>query len=219
MKTSRLLALLTFAPALLLASACVSVKSMMKALPPEAISKRLPALEILADQGPLAMNDGALPEDPLKLFQQECRINLIEPTDSATFGYAKLIVKKVRTLRTGRAVQGIQMLTFMLPAVVGVPLEWYKTTLQAEVQVSDAAGNLLGTYMGTGKSEVKVAMYHGYSQTDAPRLADVIALRSAIAQIRPQIDTATARLRPLLLAGGTVLNPTLPTSSLETSSR
>ena len=219
MKTSRLLALLTFAPALLLASACVSVKSMMKALPPEAISKRLPALEILADQGPLAMNDGALPEDPLKLFQQECRINLIEPTDSATFGYAKLIVKKVRTLRTGRAVQGIQMLTFMLPAVVGVPLEWYKTTLQAEVQVSDAAGNLLGTYMGTGKSEVKVAMYHGYSQTDAPRLADVIALRSAIAQIRPQIYTATARLRPLLLAGGTVLNPTLPTSSLETSSR
>jgi hypothetical protein len=219
MKLTRQLAFLAFAGATLAAPACVSVKSMMKGTPSAAISTRLPALEILADQGPLAMNDGALPEDPLKLFQQECQTNLTEPTDTATFGYAKLVVKKVRTLRTGRGLQGIQVLTFLVPAVIGIPLEWYKTTLQAEVQVSDAAGNLLGTYVGNGSSAVKVAMYHGYSQTTAPRLADVIALRGAIAQIRPQLDTATARLRPLLLAGGTVENPTLPSSSVVTGSR
>jgi len=219
MKSTRFLPWLTFASLVLLAPACVSVKSMMKSTPSAAIGTRLPALEIYADQGPLAMNDGALPEDPLKLFQQECRLNLTEPTDSATYGYAKLVVKKVRTVRTGRAVQGAQVLLFMVPAVVGIPLEWYRTTLQAEVQVSDAAGNLLGTYSGTGKSEVKVAMYHGYSQTTAPRLADIIALRGAMAQIRPQLDTATARLRPLLLAGGTVENPTLPSSSVVTGSR
>ena len=219
MKLTRSFSWLFFAPAVLLAPACVSVKSMMKSTPSAAISTRLPALEIYADQGPLAMNDGALPEDPLKLFQQECRINLTEPTDSATFGYAKLVVKKVRTLRTGRGLQGLQVLTFMVPAVIGVPLEWYKTTLQAEVQVSDAAGNLLGTYAGTGTSAVKVAMYHGYSQTTAPRLADIIALRGAMAQIRPQLDTATARLRPLLLAGGSVENPTLPTTGMATGGR
>jgi len=219
MKITRCVVALVSAPLLLVAPACVSVKTMMKSTPSAAIAKRLPALEILADQGPLAMNDGALPEDPLKLFQQECRTNLTEPTDSATFGYAKLVVKKVRTLRTGRGLQGLQVVTFMVPAVIGVPLEWYKTTLQAEVQVSDAAGNLLGTYAGTGTSAVKVAMYHGYSQTTAPRLADIIALRGAIAQIRPQLDTATARLRPLLLAGGTVENPTLPSTSVVTGSR
>ena len=219
MKFTRQLALLTLAPALLVAPACVSVKGLMRGTPAAPLATRLPALEILADQGPLAMNDGALPDDPLKMFQQECRNSLTEPTDSATFGYAKLVVKKVRTLRTGRAVQGLQVLTFMVPAVLGIPLEWYKTTLQAEVQVSDAAGNLLGSYSGTGTSEVKVAMYHGYSQTTAPRLADVMALRSAMAQIRPQLDTATARLRPLLLAGGAVENPTLPSSSVVTGSR
>lgn len=208
----RQLALLACVPALLVAPACVSVKNMMRSTPSAAISTRLPPLEVLADQGPLAMNDGALPEDPLKLFQQECHTNLTEPTDTATYGYAKLIVKKVRTVRTGRAIQGLQVLTFMIPAVIGIPLEWYKTTLQAELQVSDAAGNLLGTYSGSGKSEVKVAMYHGYSQTTAPRLADIIALRGAMAQIRPQLDTATMRLRPLLLAGGKVENPTLPAS-------
>jgi hypothetical protein len=215
MKIPRQLAVLALVPALLTAPACVSVKSMMKSTPSAAISKRLPALEILADQGPLAMNDGALADDPLKLFQQECRTNLMEPTDTATYGYAKLVVKKVKTLRTGRGLQGLQVLTFLFPAVLGIPLEWYKTTLQAEVQVSDAAGNLLGSYTGTGNSEVKVAMY----QTTAPRLADVIALRGAIAQIRPQLDTATARLRPLLMAGGTVENPTLPSSSATTTGR
>ena len=219
MKLSRTLYLPAFALVALLAPACVSVKSIMKSTPSTPISSRLPALEIYADQGPLAMNDGALPEDPLKLFQQECKQNLTEPTDSATFGYAKLVVKKVRTVRTGRGLQGLQVLTFMLPAVIGVPLEWYKTTLQAELQVSDASGALLGTYAGTGTSEVKVAMYHGYSQTTAPRLADIIALRGAMAQIRPQLDTATARLRPLLLAGGTVENPTLPSSTVVTGSR
>ncbi|SFQ02619.1 hypothetical protein [Hymenobacter arizonensis] len=219
MKFTRQLAILALAPALLVAPACVSVKSMMKGTPSAAIANRLPALEILADQGPLAMNDGALPEDPLKLFQQECQTNLTEPTDTATFGYAKLVVKKVRTLRTGRGLQGVQVLTFLLPAVFGIPLEWYKTSLQAEVQVSDANGNLLGSYVGNGTSAVKVAMYHGYSQTTAPRLADIIALRGAMAQIRPQLDTATARLRPLLMAGGTVENPTLPSSSVVTGSR
>lgn len=219
MKLIRPFALLALVPMLFLAPACVSVKNQMRSTPSASIAKRLPALEVLADQGPLAMNDGALPEDPLKLFQQECRVNLTEPTDTATYGYAKLVVKKVKTLRTGRAVQGLQVLTFMIPAVLGIPLEWYKTTLQAEVQVSDAAGNLLGSYPGTGTSEVKVAMYHGYSQTAAPRLADIIALRGAMAQIRPQLDTATARLRPLLLAGGTVENPTLPASSSVSENR
>ena len=219
MKITRPLSLFAVAATLLAAPACVSVKNQMKGTPTATISTRLPPLEILADQGPLAMNDGALPEDPLKLFQQECYTNLTEATDTATYGYAKLVVRKVRTLRTGRAIQGLQVLTFMLPAVIGIPLEWYKTTLQAEVQVSDAAGNLLGSYAGTGTSEVKVAMYHGYSQTTAPRLADIIALRGAMAKIRPQLDTATARLRPLLLAGGTVENPTRPAESVLTGSR
>jgi hypothetical protein len=56
-------------------------------------------------------------------------------------------------------------------------------------------------------------MYHGYSQTDAPRLADVMALREALDKVRPQLDTAATRLRPLLMAGGAVNNPTLPSSA------
>jgi hypothetical protein len=126
------------------------------------------------------------------------------------------VVRKVRTVRTGRSLQSLQMLTMLIPSVFGVPLEWYRTTLHADVQISDASGNLLGTYSGVGTSNVKVAMYHGYSQTEAPRLSDIIAMRGALAAIRPQLDTAAARLRPLLIAGGTLENPTpSPTANTE----
>ena len=185
---------------------CMSAKGMFTSTPTAAISKRLPPLEITADPGPLAMNDGALPEDPLRMFKAELQRNILEPTDSATYGYARLVVTKVHTSRTGRSLQAAQVVTMLAPSVVGAPLEWYKTDLQAEVQMMNASGELLGTYTGKGTSNVKVAMYHGYSQTDAPRLADVIALREALAQIRPQLDTASTRLRTLMLAGGQVNN-------------
>ncbi|QKG52847.1 hypothetical protein [Hymenobacter sp. BRD67] len=209
--TSRILALSVCGLAGL--GACKSVKGTFTATPTATITKRLPPLEITADPGPLAMNDGALPEDPLRMFKAELQRNVVEPTDTATYGYARLVVTKVKTTRTGRSLQAAQVVTFLIPSLFGAPLEWYKTDIQAEVQMMNANGELLGTYTGRGTSNVKVAMYHGYSQTDAPRLADVLALREALAQIRPQLDTAATRLRPLLMAGGQVNNPTLPGSS------
>lgn len=206
--TSRVFWLTTFALAGL--GACKSAKGTFSSTPTAVITKRLPPLEITADPGPLAMNDGALPDDPLRMFKAELQRNVVEPTDTATYGYARLVVTKVKTIRTGRSLQAVQVVTFLVPSIFGAPLEWYKTDIQAEVQLMNANGELLGTYTGRGISNVKVAMYSGYSQTDAPRLADMIALREALAQIRPQLDTAATRLRPLLMAGGQVNNPTLP---------
>ena len=188
-------------------SACKSVKGAFTETPTAVISHRLPAMEISADPGPLAMNDGALPEDALQVFKGEMQRNVLEPVDSATFGYARLIVTKVHTNRTGRTLQAAQVMTMLTPSLAGAPLEWYKTNIEAEVQMMNANGELIGTYTGKGMSNVKVAMYHGYSQTTAPRLADVLALREALAQIRPQLDSAATRLRPLLVASGKVVAP------------
>ncbi|MEJ7665808.1 MAG: hypothetical protein WKG07_42965 [Hymenobacter sp.] len=66
-------------------------------------------LEITADPGPLAMNDGAQPEDPLRMFKAELQRNVLEPTDTATYGYARLVVTKVKTTRTGRSLQAAQV--------------------------------------------------------------------------------------------------------------
>ncbi|MFD1466845.1 hypothetical protein ACFQ48_01315 [Hymenobacter caeli] len=197
----------------MLAAGCRSAKVPLAATPFAPLRERLPALEVATDPGPLGASDGLLPEDPLRLFTNELQRNVAEPTDSATFGYARLVVTHAATRRRLRGWQAVQMALLLTPTFLGVPLETYQTDVTAEVQVSDAQGRVLGTYAGKGSGRARVAMYHGYAQKNAPRLADVLALRDALARIRPQLDTAAARLRPLLLAHGPVDNPTLPTAA------
>ncbi|KAA9332445.1 hypothetical protein F0P96_13310 [Hymenobacter busanensis] len=174
-----------------------------------ALSTRLPSLELTVDNGPLANSAGAWPEDPQKLFEREVRMNLTDPEDTARFGYAKLVVTEAATNRVGRALQAFQLATLMTPSLLGLPLEWYQTDIKAELQILSAQGETLATYSGVGKSRIKVAMYHGYSQTQAPRLADLEALRVALAQIKPQLDLDAARLRSALLTAGPINHGTL----------
>ncbi len=197
----------------LAADGCRSAKGPLAATPYAPLRERLPAVEVAADPGPLGISDGMLPEDPLRLLSNELQRNAAEPTDSATYGYVRLVVTRASTRRLQRGFQALQMTLLLTPTFLGVPLETYQTDLTAELQVSDAQGRLLGTYAGTGRGRARVAMYYGYAQKNAPRLADVLALRDALAHIRPQLDTATARLKPLLLAHGPVDNPTLPTAA------
>ncbi|WP_375417324.1 hypothetical protein [uncultured Hymenobacter sp.] len=201
---------LALAAALLLASSCISVKHAMSDTPQAQIARRLPPLEVAADNGPLASTDGAEPDDALRVLRRELTQNVVEPTDTATFGYAKLTVTEARVRRTNRGLQAVQMATLMLPSLLGVPLENYKSNVTVELQLLDAQGQEVGCYAGYGESNVRVAMYHGYSQTAAPRLSDVQALRAALARIRPQLDSAASRVRPRLLGTGPVDNPTLP---------
>lgn len=196
----------------LVASGCKSAKVPLAATPSAPIHERLPPLETAADPGPLALSDGILPDDPMRLLTNELQRNLAEPTDSATYGYVRFVVTQAAERRLNRGLQALQMTLLLTPTFLGVPLETYQTDLTAELQISDAQGRLLGTYAGKGRGRARVAMYHGYAQKNAPRLADVLALRDALAHIRPQLDTAAARLRPLLLAHP-VDNPTLPTTA------
>lgn len=192
---------------------CLSAKGPLAATPSAPLRERLPAVEIAADPGPLATSDGILPDDPLRLLRNELQHNVADPTDSATYGYVRLVVTHASARRLQRGFQAVQMVLLLTPTLLGVPLETYQTDVTAELQVSDAQGQLLGTYVGSGRGRAQVAMYYGYAQSSAPRLADVLALREALVHIRPQLDTAVGRLRPLLLAHGPVDNPTLPSAA------
>lgn len=181
---------------------CVSEKRLMQQTPVAVIANRLPPLETMTDPGPLANTDGADPDDAQRIFRNEVRQNLAEPIDTAAFGYARLTVIKADVQRKNKGLQYFQFLMLLTPSLFGVPLETYSTDVTAEVQITDVTGKVLGTYTGKGRSNVQVAMYYGYSQRAAPRLSDLVALRNALAKIRPQLDSASVRLRPLLLAGG-----------------
>ncbi|SET03241.1 hypothetical protein [Hymenobacter actinosclerus] len=175
----------------------------------------LPKLEAVVDAGPLTTNsEDGYPEDPGKVFRQELSYHLAESAatgldvglDSVQYGYAKLQITQAQQQRTGRVLQAFQLLTLMTPSLLGIPLEWYRTDLQAEVQIIDARGEVIGTYTGRGRSKVRVAMYHGYGQGHghAARLADVQSLRLALDQIRPQLEEAADTLRQQLLSTGPV---------------
>ncbi|MCC3158328.1 hypothetical protein LJ737_13850 [Hymenobacter sp. 15J16-1T3B] len=188
----------------LLVGSCKSVDKVLFQPSPAALVDRLPSLEIAVENGPLDQSTGASLEDAQRLFERDVRMNLSDPEDTARYGYARLLVKEARTVRTGKVLQSLQMLTFMTPSLLGVPLEWYETDLKAAVQIISAKGDTLATYTGAGKSRVRVAMYHGYPQTQAHRLADMEALRLALAHIKPQLDLDAARLREALLTAGKV---------------
>lgn len=177
---------------------------------------RLPKLEAVVEPGPLntAEGEGALPDDASKVFRQELSYHLAEPQeDTVRYGYAKFMVTKAQQQRTGHVFQAFQMLTLMTPSLLGVPLEWYRTNVTAEVQIINARGEVIGTYTGTGRSKVRVAMYHGYSQSKAARLSDVQALRLALDQIRPQLEASADTLRQQLLAAGPLQEDAVDTTT------
>ncbi|MDO7852490.1 hypothetical protein [Hymenobacter convexus] len=189
----------------MVATACVSAGPAMWQAPSAANANRLPPLEAVTDMGELYLTDGTQPDQLLQLFRSELHGNLTETVGPDKFGYARLQVTQAAVRRTSRALTTLQLATLLTPSLFGVPLETYRTTLTAQLQILDAEGKLLGEYEGLGVSRVQVAMFSGYSQRTAPALSDANALRVALAQIRAQVDTAAGRLRPRLLAGGVVL--------------
>ncbi|QIX62628.1 hypothetical protein HER32_16180 [Hymenobacter sp. BT18] len=202
MLTLRYVMVLCAFPALFLGS-CRSADRIMFKPNPSALSTRLPALEVAVENGPLNRIEDEATTDPIQLFQREAKQNLLESNDSsAKFGYVKLQVTEAKLTRAGKGFHVIQMLGMLTPSLLGIPVEYFRTRLRAELQVLDANGEVVGSYVGTGNSNVRVAMYHGYSQTSAPRLADTEALRQALAQIKPQLDSASARLRTRLISTG-----------------
>ncbi|MBT9394280.1 hypothetical protein KLP40_14000 [Hymenobacter sp. NST-14] len=167
---------------------------------------RLPNLEPVLEAGPLTVSsEDGYPDDAVKAFRQELSYHLAEPReDSVRYGYAKLLVIQGEQQRTGHFFQAIQMLTLMTPSLLALPLEWYRTRVKAEMQIINARGEVIGSYVGEGRSKVRVAMYHGYGQGKAARLADIQGLRLALDQIRPQLDADADTLRTQLLSTGPV---------------
>ncbi|MCC2548126.1 hypothetical protein LJY25_16875 [Hymenobacter sp. BT175] len=184
--------------------ACKSIEPHLFKVPAAGLRSRLPGLQVTVEAPLLADRDGALPEDVQKQFQMEIIRNVTLQTDTSLYGYARLTLKDAQTSRTGRGFQALQLMTLMTPSILGVPLEYYHTSLRAEVEIIDSQGQLVGVYSGLGESTVPVAMYYGYSQQKAPRLADMLALQMALDNIRPLLVADAPYLNERLVAGGPI---------------
>lgn len=197
-------------------SGCQSTDRILAQPSRASLNERLPSMELVVETGALDTDEGAMPQDIEQLFEREVRMNMSDPEDTIRYGFATLQIQESNSVRTGRGLQILQLVTMMTPSLLGVPLEWYETELTARVRILDARGRELASYTGKGNSRIRVALYHGYSQVEAPRLAEVAALRQALAQIKQQINLDGSRLRGDLLAAGPV--KIFPASVLKLSS-
>ncbi|UOQ74635.1 hypothetical protein [Hymenobacter cellulosilyticus] len=184
---------------LVLTAGCRSLEKALFTVPEAALNPRLPVLEVAVDAQPLHSSNGATPDDAQKLFQLELQRNLMDAKDTTTYGTVRLHITKATAKRTARGLHIVQLATLLTPAMLGIPIEYFQATAQAELQIVDVKGNVLATYKGKGASKIRVAFYHGYSQKGAPRLADIEAVRQALNEIRPQLAADAGTLREQLI--------------------
>ncbi|MCB2377739.1 hypothetical protein LGH70_09115 [Hymenobacter sp. BT635] len=198
------LALISFLSVLLVTlDGCRSLDKALFTVPTASLNTRLPVLETSVEASALSRSTGATADDAQKLFRLELDRNLMDDKDTTTYGTIKLSISKVANQRTGRGLHIFQLATLLTPSLLGIPIEWYQTQLQAEVQIVDVKDNILATYKGKGESKIRVAVYHGYSQKGAPRLADIEAVRQALNEIRPQLAADSRFLREQLILAKT----------------
>jgi hypothetical protein len=196
------------------ATACVAPSHVLQHLPSAVNSHQLPPLEPTVEMGALNSIDGTTPNDLLRLFQNEIYRNVAEPNGLPNTGTALLQITAAEVRRTGRALQMVQLTTMLLPSLLGVPLETYRTTLSARVQIRDGRGQLLAEYDGEGAASTRVAMYYGFGQHQAPGVSNALALRMALAQIRQKLGVDAPVLGRRLLAAQRAAAPSAASAGL-----
>lgn len=139
-------------------------------------------------------------DDELKLFTEEVEENLIDPYGDK-YGYIayKSTILERKEGMAGAVLSGIFM---GLPIVLGIPFSNVKYTVDIELRILDKNNKLLAKYSATGRSNVKIAMYHGYSTRDAFRKSYSDALTNAFDQIRPKIKADVDRVNDKLKEAG-----------------
>jgi hypothetical protein len=143
-------------------------------------------------------------QDAITLYERETKENITNPLGPVYgFIHYKIPVSYIRHRGTGLFVLSSFML--MLPNVLGLPFGDYETNLEVEVEILNANRQLIGRYTGASQGRAPVAMWWGYTSSDAQRMSNVKAIKLAMNDIKKQIDKDHEHLHTELLASGPVL--------------
>lgn len=142
-------------------------------------------------------------EDAFTYMGNEVSDNLAETT-GPKYGHVrfKLVHYDRRTPGWGYSIGSVS--TLFIPNLVGMPYNRVRAELELQVEIADANKKVLARYRAPGTGRAYVAMYYGYRPADAWRKANLLAMKNAMATIRPQILADADRLRMQLLEAGPV---------------
>jgi hypothetical protein len=136
-------------------------------------------------------------QDAITLFERDVKDNICD-YNSEKKGF---IVCKI-PVATSKGKSKVLILfpclwTLGISAILGVPLYFYQTELEVEVEIFDNNKKSIARYSGYGKAKVPVAMYYGYyapimnetGNEGGIRKANIVALKLALSEIKQKIQT------------------------------
>ncbi len=133
------------------------------------------------------------PEDTLRLDKENI----------GTVSYRLLKDKNRRNPLLFLLFMPIDLATLCLPAVVGIPVGHRVGVVKLAVDVKDASGNIIKTYIAKGKNTTMLAGWWGYKREDAEDRSRDKAFYKALLNIKQQMDD-----------DATFLNSRLPNATL-----
>jgi len=136
-------------------------------------------------------------QETITIFEREVKDNITNPIGENK-GY---IICKIATADT-RATKWLLFLpsscTLYAANLLGMPMFYFMTELEVEVEIKDLKNNTIGRYKGYGKKEVPVAMYYGYfgqlsgnnntKAHAAARKTNIEAFKMAMNEIKSKIS-------------------------------
>lgn len=124
-------------------------------------------------------------QDAITIFDRDVKDNISDP-----FGESKgIILCKINASNQKQNLGWafLSGLTLMVPNIFGMPIGSYKITLDLDIEIYNNAEKLIARYNGIANKKIYMAAYWGYGK-DAVRVANIMAFRDAMNQIKMQIE-------------------------------
>jgi hypothetical protein len=124
-------------------------------------------------------------QDAITIFDRDVKDNITDPFgDFKGYILCKINASSEKQNLGWAFLSG---LTLMVPNILGMPIGAYKIVLDVDVEVYSISEKLIARYNASAYHKKYMAAYWGYGQ-DASRVANIMAFRDAMNQIKVQID-------------------------------
>jgi hypothetical protein len=141
-------------------------------------------------------------QDTIVLFDREFKDNVTNPIGEK-YGFATFKIAAGGT-KSGVILPFFSGLTLGSLNLLGMPADAYKTSVEVEIELLDAKKNVVGRYTAIGTATSLVAFYYGYTNENASRMSNILAVKRALTEIKDHIKNDHADLNKKLLGVGVV---------------
>ena len=140
-------------------------------------------------------------QDAIVLYERDIRENVsFGNSNSVGTAVCKITTGGTKTDGFGWCI--LSILTMTIPNWFGMPMLYYNTELELEVEIQDCNGSTIGRYTGYGFKRIPYAAWHGYGGSfhvtdggDGPRKSNIDAFKMAMAEIKSKIAVDYNRLK------------------------